>query len=55
MNETITRLHRIEKSYNKSTDKNAFVKVAHKIELDALFGLTYFKGLLGVNLRSTYR
>lgn len=55
MNETITCLHRIEKSYNKSTDENAFVKVAHKIELDALFGLTYFKGLLGMNLRSRYR
>ena len=43
------------KSYNKSIDKYTWVKATNKIEPDALFGLMYFRGLLGVNLQLTDR
>ena len=43
------------KGYNKSIDKYMWVKVTDEIELDALFGLTYFGGLLGGNLYLTDR
>ena len=52
INETITRLQIVE-SYNISIDKYTRVKITDKIELDALFGLMYFRGLLCVNLRLT--
>ena len=49
INGTITRLHRVE-SYNKSLGKYTWVKVTNKIEFDALSGMMYFRGLLGVNV-----
>ena len=52
INETITRLQIVE-SYNISIDKYTRVKITDKIELDALFGLMYFRGLLCVNLHLT--
>ena len=48
-NEIITRLERVQ-SFNKSTDKHTCVKVTDKIEINVIFGLMYFRSLLGVNL-----
>ena len=31
------------------------VKKADRVEIDALLGLMYFRGILGVNLHMTYR
>ena len=49
INETITRLQRAE-GYNKSLGKYTWVKITDKIEFDALSGMMYFRGLLGVNV-----
>ena len=52
INETITRLQRAE-GYNKSLGKYTWVKITDKIEFDALSGMMYFRGLLGVNVQWT--
>ena len=52
INGTIIRLQRAE-SYNKSLGKYTWVKVTDKIEFDALSGMMYFRGLLGVNVQWT--
>ena len=49
INEKITRLQRVQ-SFNKSTDKHTCVKVTDNIEINVIFGLMYFRSLLGVNL-----
>ena len=54
INETIVCSQRVE-SYNKSIDKYALVKSTNKIELNALFGVMYFRNLLGMNLCLTDR
>ena len=50
INATIACLHRIENYNNSINDKYTWVQVINKIENDALFGLIYFRDLLGVNL-----
>ena len=54
INETIVCSQRVE-SYNKSIDKYALVKGTNKTELNAHFGVMYFRSLLGVNLYLTDR
>ena len=41
-------------NFNKSS-KYTSVKKADRVEIDALLGLTYFRGMLGVNLHMTDR
>ena len=53
LNETIARLQRSD-NFNQSS-KYKWVKKADGVEIDALFGLMYFRGILGVNLHMTDR
>ena len=53
INETIARLQRSD-NFNESS-KYTWVKATDRVEIDALFGLLYFRGLLGVNLHMTDR
>ena len=53
INETIARLQRSD-NFNQSS-KYKWVKKADGVEIDALFGLMYFRGILGVNLHMTDR
>ena len=53
INETIARLQRSD-NLNKSS-KLTWVKKADRAEIDALFGLMYFRGILGVNLHMNDR
>ena len=53
INETIARLQRSD-NFNQSS-KYKWVKKTNRVEIDALFGLMYFRGILGVNLHMTDR
>ena len=53
INETIARLQRSD-NFNESS-KYSWVKKTDRVEIDALFGLMYFRGILGVNLHMTDR
>ena len=53
INETIAALLRSD-SFNESS-KYSWVKKTDRVEIDALFGLMYFGGILGVNLHMTDR
>ena len=53
INKTIARLQRID-NFNESS-KYTRVKKTDRVEIDALFGLMYFRGILGVNLHMTDR
>ena len=53
INETIARLQRSD-NFNESS-KYSWVKKTDRVEIDALFGLMYFRGILGVNLHMTER
>ena len=52
-NETIVRLQRSDK-FNESS-KYTWLKKTDRVEIDALFGLIYFRGILGANLHMTDR
>ena len=51
INKAIARLQRID-NFNESS-KYTRVKKTDRVEIDALFGLMYFRGILGVNLHMT--
>ena len=53
INETIARLQRSD-NFNESS-KYSWVKKTDRVEIDALFGLMYFRGILGVNVHMTDR
>ena len=53
INGTLARLHRSD-NFNESS-KYTWVKKTDSVEIDALFGLVYFRGILGVNLHMTDR
>ena len=53
INETIARWQRND-TFNESS-KYTWIKKTDRVEIDALFGLMYFRGTLGVNLHMTYR
>ena len=53
INETMESL-RQSNNFNESS-KYTWVKKTSKDEIDALFGLMYFRGILGVNLHMTER
>ena len=53
INETLARLQRSD-SFNESS-KYTWVKKTDRVEIDAFFGLVYFRGILGVNLHLTDR
>ena len=53
INETIARLQQ-SNNFNESS-KYTCVKETDRVEIDALFELMYFRGILGVNLRMTDR
>ena len=53
INETIVRLQRSD-NFNESS-QYTWVKITNRVEIDALFRLTYFRGILGVNLHMTDR
>ena len=53
INETMESL-RQSNTFNESS-KYTWVKKTSKDEIDALFGLMYFRGILGVNLHMTDR
>ena len=53
INKTIARLQRIH-NFNESS-KYTRVKKTDRVEIDALFELMYFRGILGVNLHITDR
>ena len=51
INETIERLQQSD-NFNESS-KYTWVEKPERVEIDALFGLMYFRGILGVNLHMT--
>ena len=53
INETIARLLHSD-NFNESNNYT-WVKKTDRVEIDALFGLMYFRGILGVNLHITDR
>ena len=53
INETIARLLHSD-NFNESNNYT-WVKKTDRVEIDALFGLMYFRGILGVNLHMTDR
>ena len=53
INETIARLQGSD-NFNESS-KYSWVKKTDRVEIDALFGLMYFRGILGVNVHMTDR
>ena len=53
INETIGRLQQSDNFIESS--KYTWVKKPDRVEIDALFGLMYFRGTLGVNLHMTDR
>ena len=53
INKAIARLQRID-NFNESS-KYTRVKKTDRVEIDALFGLMYFRGIVGVNLYMTDR
>ena len=53
INETIACLQQSD-NFNESS-KYTWVKKTGRVEIDALFGLMYFRGILGVNLHMTDR
>ena len=53
INETIARLQQSD-NFNESS-KYTWVKETDGVEIDALFELMYFRGILGVNLHMTDR
>ena len=53
INETIARWQRND-TFNESS-KYTWIKKTDRVEIDALFGLMYFRGILGVNLHMTDR
>ena len=53
INETIARLQQ-SNNFNESS-KYTCVKETDRVEIDALFELMYFRGILGVNLHMTDR
>ena len=53
INETIARLQQSD-NFNESS-KYTWVKKTDRVEIDALFGLVYFRGILGENLHMTDR
>ena len=53
INATIAHLQRSD-NFNESSNYTC-VKKADRVKIDALFGLIYFRKILGVNLHMTYK